>query len=902
MSDEVLPRSSGGDRPCKHSFRSVGAVALAALLMTTSDTAGAEELIRRFPYPFSHMITFASDVDLQAPWHGAAIHRVINEEIGLPVSDSLWVHGSSADVSMLFLDDLTLNERPSGVGHHSTFGLLVRQWHRGNIDSFHSWQEDSIYPLRQEFDKPVKLASHVTVVDLETAPAYLAGYEYRHLRLYFTQPPPDDLYLKLHTDHGRIITVGVDHVKAGRAVKVDQTTPPYMTEIIFGVPQEVGVASTREAFRAASLKKIEFHAPSCEKGCVTALLRIDRDGFSRRTATLQLPWLEAFNIRPAFYSSHGGWSFAQNYGPRKQSFTMKRAPGSGYESKAVPNTLRPLADNPDEHAYLSDLLRRLGVVAVWSYYDEAHKDRSMDEPVPDLTSTYTGFHDLLRTKISRNYRMDSFENFRRDLTTVEPRLQKVPLDGIYCKVDCGNDQGAVLGLLVALGLTRIESGLDVEHLWYTHFATGDLDFKRTIQMPLRPSAVSWLRRLAQHHYNFDGRTKPAHRVWVAPVGVVARYRIARTQIAPHLTVDPANSRVDIAAWKDPVTGRTIPDPSAGTRDLHGITIYVPDAAGASVFLAGRETHAFTRNAPDGTGRASITIVDDSTPTVLLDEVPLGEIGSVSVNGGTWTDRGVDQKGAASGNSFGRLLAAGGDAVVRWRPSQLDLRNITHLQLAYRKRGPGTLPPQGRFFLELTMADGGVVVAGEPGAGSSTGKTSGWFLPTIPGGTKWTRCVLPLAELRWPSWGPDANGPANRPPLPLGQVRDVRFGLVGAAPGEELDLDGIAGLRPNSNHIDTNGGKLVGGQVRQEDGRPAPWVNVEAVEGGGGRVTTTTDRHGYYFFYRQPAGVVLKIAALTEGHPCPPVRGKALHVRKDEAEVDIDLGACRRSVRSEGLAP
>ena len=838
-------------------------------------------VIRPFPYPFDHMVSIASDVDTQAPWHGAAIHRIINEQIGLPMSDSLWVQGGSTGASSLFLGGEDINERPSGVGTQTTFGLLLREWHRGNIDIFHSWQDDSVPPLQQHLADARALASETTTIPVTAPPLTLTGLAYRHLRLYFTAPPPDDLWLRLQTDLGSRLVVGVAQVHAGLSVNADRTKPPYMVEIMMGVPQDEGVPVAPEQFNLARLRTIELHAVSCKNGCAAAVTRLDRDSFSRRDVLLQLPTLAAFNLRPAVLTSHGGFSYAQNFDREDFQQTIPRTPGSAYESELVPNVLRNLGNDPESHAYHADLLRDFGVNTLWSFGKSSK--HMWNEPLPAPAARIPGFHDLVRTTV--DYKARTLVEFQRELPVLEPGLQGVPLDDIFCANVCWGDQGAVIGLLVAISFARIDAGLDTDHLWYTHFASGDTDFQRSAETPLRPSVVAWLNRLSNRMFNFDRSVIAGHRVWVAPGGTIARYRIAHEQIGPHVTVDRQTSRVTIDKWTDPVTGKVIPDVAGGMRDLHGITIYVPDAAAASVVVAGMETVSFTRNGPDESGSPSVTLVDDSTPTPILDEVPLAANGVVDVSGGDWSEPGPPREGPARGKTFGVLEASGGDAVVRWQPWQLALWNTTHFDIALRR----TIPPggvmSGRLFVEMEMADGGVVAAIEGPSPQDLATKSVWDLGTQQAGPQWSTRVLSLAELGWPA--PAAGG---RPPLPIGMVREVRFGLRGAAPGERLEIDSFRALRSNSNNTAPDGRKLIGGQVVAK-GKIVPRTVVEVTRPDGSLMTTVTDRNGYYFFVGQPANDVLEVAALVDGKRCAPLAGSMIHLTRDEPEVDIDLGRC-----------
>jgi hypothetical protein len=863
-------------------YRPLLACALAAILLGWGAALLAAEssVVRDLPYPYAHTITFAGDADEQAPWHGAAIHRVLNEEIGLPVTSSVWVQGADSS-SSFFAGGLDLKDGPSGVGAHTVWGLMLRQWHRGNADHLHSWQDDAVPPLVEILPEPRALQSAVTVVKTQPAPVSLTSFGYRHLRLYFSAPPPEDLALLVRDANGQAVKVPARPIVLSVAGS-NTGGGAHAVEVILGAPPGLGVPLTGP-FNLALLRSIELIAPSCAKGCAAALVRIDRDAFSRRTVLAQMPWIKALNVRPLLFTSHGGWSQIQNLGSPGFTWPMERTPGSIYESPLVPNVLRALANDPGRHAYHSDLLRRLGVRVVW--HTAGSSRHYWNVPVPPLSSTTPGFYDFVRTEVAP-YDTSSRERFLHDVHRLDPALRGIELDDVYCSKTCGGDQGAVVGLLIALSLSQVDaSKRPVDYVWYTHFASGDADFRRSAETPLRASAVSWFRRLANYHYNFDGKIEQRRRVWVPPSGVVARYRFVHPEVARHTSVDRDTSRVSIESWKDRVTETTIPDPVTGTRDLHGITIYVPDSRRASVDIAGRETLAFTRNPPDESGRPSITLVDDSTPTTLVDELPLWALGTVTSEGGTWSEPEKERPGAPRGKTFGILTATHERAVLRWKPHRLDIRNTTHLQFAYRKRADEAIRSSGLFFVELEMADGSIVTATESAATGGDSARSIWKLDSARSG-EWSNRVLAHSDLLW-----GASVRQGRPGLPIGRVREVRFGLTGASAGEHVDVDMLRLLRPNGTGAEANGRLLLAGQVT-DSGRPVQSAIVESIDAHGKRASALTDRHGYYFFFRQPADAVYRLAARANGKRCAPSSGSLLHLMKDEAEVDFDMSSCK----------
>jgi hypothetical protein len=885
---------------------------LASLLVLTAadlPETRAAETVRRLPYPFSHMISFASDADAEMAWHGRAIHRVINDEIGLPIGSSIWIHGhgrrsgiQSGD-SYLFQGIDNLNRANSGVDNLPVFALLLRDWHKGYYDHIHGWQDDSTFQIRNVQAPPVALTAAVTTIELPVANSLMLDPTYRrpyqHLRLYFDRKPPADLHLQVFDANGKSALVPRDRIDT--SVQVEQASGKHIVEALFYVPQDLGVPVTLESFDVSTMRSLKLMAPSCARGCDTRLLRIDRDTFSRRAALHQVPYLEAWNIRPPLSIDHGGYSMAQNFAIPGFRYSYQRV-GAVFGDKQMAVDMEFLADDPTGYAYLTDLLKRIGVTSVTPYggkshagFTDAHYPHTSPNPSPN--STFRGLHNFPRASLSfANDDTADAASFRRVLIAGEPLLAQIDTDSFYCPRLCFWPQGVHLGLLTAVGLQRAKAGEAVEQMWYTHFATGDPDWKRTAEKPLKDSAVEWLRELAHHYYNFDGSVDESLRVWVPSPGVFARYRIVRAALPANLRVDAQTSAVTITPWTDPVTGLKMPDLSAGSRDLHGITIYVPDAAKARLFVSATELNSFTRNRPDRTGRPSISIVGDSAPTPIAGEAPLRATGSIELSNLAMSEAGGDASAAAAhGKVFVSLTAQrDGTGLLTHKPYDLQLSNITHLRFAVRK-----LRDVGQLAIEIVLPSGKTIAILERatanlGAELPEGIDAGWWIGPLTADQQWQHITVALDQLSWRKHAQvptGASAPA-RPPLPLGRIAEIRLRMHGQRAGGRLDLDDFVALRPSSNGIAPNDGKLIAGRVTRQADKPVAGAVVSVRIAGHPLRSTVSDRDGLYYFHGVPRDSVMQLEAAVGGVRCAPQRGHLLEVRRDDAEVDIDLDSCR----------
>ena len=108
---------------------------------------------------------------------------------------------------------------------------------------------------------------------------------------------------------------------------------------------------------------------------------------------------------------------------------------------------------------------------------------------------------------------------------------------------------------------------------------------------MTPAVRKWMRRFANYVYDFDGSIGVGRRIW-SPAGKhVGSLPGDAFQHCLASRVNPDKSTVSIMPWTDPVTQTTWPDMRAGTRDLHGLTVYVPDVEHASVRIGDKETQS-----------------------------------------------------------------------------------------------------------------------------------------------------------------------------------------------------------------------------------------------------------------------------------------------------------------------
>jgi hypothetical protein len=703
------------------------------------------------------------------------------------------------------------------------------------------------------------------------------GARYDVLRLRFDRQPPADLSLVLKFADGSEHAVSSGAIEQARYAQV-------ATSELFGVIVDILAPDIQEkVVNFTDLRRVEFISPSCQETCEVRILELSRDGFSRRTALIQAPVLEAWNVRPFIYTSHGSQTKNASFGTALLGVNAVAAEAS---TSAIDTEVTPLAANPTRHAYLVDILKRLGVGSVWPFEVSGYLYSANIDTPP--ANSFDGFHVTRRTWPFWNP-ATSIDEYKNNIFKKFPNLSRDLIEKIIvCKTTgpCSMEQGTVIGLLPAISLSEITRRAGVEHLWYTHFGTapsfGQSFFNSTPDQPFPAANSPPFATLTNRFYNFSGLVPKSERVWVAPAGTVERYRRMHHQIGGLLRYRRETQTVEIRSWLDPVLATRVPDRGAGTRDLHGLTVYVEDASRSRVTVDDQEIDSFTRNSADASGRESITVVDDSAPTVLIGKAPLESRGIA-----------IATQGHLIRGAHELSLETGADkrAAFIFVPNELKLWNTSHIKIRYRKSGPG------RAYITLTLQDGQLLSLGE--GDSPSLEASGYLSMPEAASEEWVSSVLSLADADWLDT-PDAKDTLDsgqRLPLPLGQIRQIEVELRDAAENSRLSIEYLHALRPNGNGVAPDGRKVVAGRVANADGEPLSNVTVEASDGDGTARRTATDRDGLYFFPAISIGSVLRLRLPYTN--CYPDRGSAIEVLKDEVEVDFDTGRCDYS-RSQGL--
>jgi len=783
--------------------------------------------IRLLPYPYSHVFCFASDCDLCKVPDFVRYHEILNHRFGLDVGDSVHLFAAS----------------PGGLGLFSEASLafqgraLVPYYHRGWIDVLHGFTQSipgvaALVPpgtilkaaARQEvIPHPTATRNTYAPSDVALGPglpvhALVAAFQVKDLQADLV------LFGPKNKRHYLAINRGLEG-RPGWEIE----TPDATLDMVVACDQERNV---RESDRIRTLADIAaVGLENCTRGegpiHKLAALSISRDAI---LAAMELV-SRHFNIAFSVLTDHSCTYFFGN-------------------DKRLVHQPYTMGDVPQSYVYVTDyLLHRGGLEfinpAVWT-----SEGRELD-----LTALATpaGLRDGYQAYLARR---QYYPELAQGSSTNWSWNHVVPT-------------------VVEHFLKKTAAGKSAAFVYYTHLGFADASCPDPYGKPFLAAAEE----LSNHVYDLRGDVPPSRRTWVTRPSSLYKYVQMLHGIASNVQVD--GNRITIRRWRDAVLSKVFPDAS-GTRELHGLTLYVPDSADARVWLDDEEITCFKRNPPDETGRKSVTLLDDSTPTVVFDEVDFPYQHTNMTNDPIGWDHDVlaidpdleyylRQGSAPRGTIYGELvLTRSGTATMTVDTPWLDGRDTYHFRFKYKKSSP-----DGLFGFALKTEDGQWHAAGEGELANPA--EMGWPIPARKD-QAWHDCVLDYADQR-----PSAR---KQKTLPQQKIVALRFRVRGKAK-DSFFFDQIELLRPSAVPEDPLRRRVLAGAVEP----PRGGVPVSIGYRQGGRQTSLsclTDPQGYFHFYGIPRGSTVEVTARHGGRVFLPREGRYVELFANRAGLSVPI--------------
>lgn len=200
--------------------------------------------------------------------------------------------------------------------------------------------------------------------------------------------------------------------------------------------------------------------------------------------------------------------------------------------------------------------------------------------------------------------------------------------------------------------------------------------------------------------------RPAWSVFEVPNGYAGREAEFRDQIVPTaIEYDVRGHVLTVKPWIDP-SGKVIPSPGSGAVDLAPLTFRVRDPQHVSIVIAGK-VHPTVVRRGTGSGRGTVTIVDDSDPVTLFEEIdPYQKRASEICTDADSYFRSAD---AYHGACCLEMVLTKPTGNVAWTFPPRSVGDCRYFRFAYRKSRPDV-----RVAISLQKPDGSTWTVAEEG--------------------------------------------------------------------------------------------------------------------------------------------------------------------------------------------
>ncbi len=773
-------------------------------------TGQAPEL-RDLPYPFHNYLTVISDCDNQTFEDRQKIYAIVHDRYQLNMGDQVFISQSRPEPAAPI--DLEWRDgKISPLDWQKFYEFLV--WHRrGWIDAVHGWGAWFWTSNDQSCD--VTSSGEPTSQTLKFEPVLSMHPSNQHYLLLQYKTSSPNLAWDIVQDGQSLSVVPIRDLPHSIS-NGTEWTPAYVL-----VPRTTHCEVT---LRVKGLGTLSVRQVALTNG-------------GRARLQAEADFLREYHTRFATYIEHGKNRHELAVGSMPTLYPETRRQFMGDDSIGAPTT------------YILDILDQTGMIFLGPYSRTAGQYDAIKA------------NELLQPFVFADGRArHGLERF-----SAQPRPKDNP-HGTMGLLNSASEpwMGFNIEKLLAKSVRRGTGGAV-----YTHWGT--YNPKDT---GLGDDSQAQLARLSDAHYNFTGERKPHERVWVAPVSEFNYFARAMQAVKANSIYDPVANTIQIRSWTDPLSQQVVPAMRSRAHGLGNLTFYVRDAATAKLLIDNVEFTSIVRNPADESGAESITIVDDSSPTVVFSELDLLQrFGDCVTSNGECYFR--SRGGYLSSHAL-ELKATDQVASAEWTLPKLSTASHTHLRFAYRKSNEDS-----KVSLRLQLADGRTLTASEADI-----EGNGWQLPWHID-TAWHDVVVPFAAL---SHAESMQGP------PVGPVSSIRL-VVQGEKGDQAYFDQIQFIQQPVHPLPNDDRYLVAGRVTP----PTDGVNV--VLNHNDREQKTTTAHGGLFFFTEgvPRGAQISLYALpADGAKRFPITGRLHEVFKDEVEMSIDLADIRDANVDKGL--
>ena len=817
--------------------------------------------MRLLPYPAANIVGLVSDLDAAKPFDVNAYHTQLIRRHGLDFGDSFRLHQRASrrvrTEPLAFFDcdgcaPISHSYPHADDDRKVGFIELVREFHRGNLDHFHSLSAFGARVMVLNDVSSPGVGEWCIAVPAELERSRFGQLEFKSFRVPVCTVAVCTKGLEL-SDSATLVVVRPDGTELAYQRSNSKQREQYKIGrsrwkvAYFDVPLD---RSREHNLFLSSIERIIVRDSAAKPATeVKALYLFNTDALKSHVLleSLRTEW----NVGTNLVTDHASKYIVNTRVERE----IHEAVSSRYGQSPLPSLyisgckedlkFSALGDHPDSIAYLLHyLVRTFGIKFI-------NPSGQSGEPgerahIFEITPLTQGRD---RTRLFGARRM----------------APELPNDTVLDKKLENNMGTDTFSERMRRLLERSAQETDQAWPFYTHLGN-----TRNPQEPYFDDSV--MSALQDRVMNISGSVPENKRLGFVSASRLYQYSLI-AQVLPKHVSRIGGDTIQIKSWLNKHTGKTMP---ISVEDLYGITFYVDDNSKTQVCLDNKPIENLVRNPADGELRQSVTIVGGHVSHVLLDEVPFANELMLSQEECVAVQWLTDKTDAARGSGYAHVeLSKPGSGRINWFPQDIDPAGCQHFAYSVRRQASQT-----RCGVLIETKDGGRFYFGDSVTHQSVADVNASYLTSQCESGEWERRVIPLVDLKWRS------GSVPGGPLPVSPIASMSF-ILESDTACEVDLDAVEFLRSGSLRPAVPTTCVFGGRI---EGAFSELRLVLSYNGPDGerivRDDAFFDGSGFFAFTGLPRDEIVELYAESDGKRFDPSNGPLIAVHGDSLEVVI----------------
>jgi len=541
------------------------------------------EIIKKTPFKFDKLFCIASDCDKMSIDFLNNFINNINVKYGLPISNSFWVQGYNNSISMLNDNNDIQNKL-----------LIISHYHNGYLDHLHGWNSDN--KRLSIFDKESFIINNNNKITLKNLDKKTTNYKFFRKDTKNNYP----LYPILEKDNNVKLTLFNNRDYIVELDKFTNFDNKYLDTQVINFYIGIDCSINSIVLNYGKNKIINYDNMEIQKNTficgnykiislITEKLNYKTNKINNielKTDKLDLHLiilgitnkeiqkkqekiLDYYNIKPIYMSEHGGW-----------------------------------IHNNRVEDYQTEMFSRSDQDKIYDY-----------KPVKYIT----GVPNILDDNCNNIYYTFEKKSIKCDTSIdgslpLKPELEKLIKEFNIKRIISG---GGNMPFLINQSLNTTD-----DDFWYTHLGTLSSDINRDFY----PN--EYLEYFKQLSYNYYGIKQETNRLFICSPSFYVKYKTIQQEIEKNIKIIDNNIYID--SWLSNKRDYLWLNKEVWSSDLAYITIYTPSDS-SKLFINSVEQTNYIRNPKDNSGKDSITIVDITTPVILLSNLPMYHNGYNNIN-------------------------------------------------------------------------------------------------------------------------------------------------------------------------------------------------------------------------------------------------------------------------------